>query len=102
MRSMLWWNHARVSLLEPGVKIFWYKIYQDKEAELGAPLMDERIGFIGLGLMGKPMARHLLSAAFPLTVFNRSQPAIDELDRQSPQPASSPSPPPDTTALLIP
>src|SRR5260370_33028301 len=52
--------------------------------------MDERIGFIGLGLMGKPMARHLLSAGFPLTVFNRSQPAIDELGREGAQAASSP------------
>src|SRR6266852_7321083 len=52
--------------------------------------MDERIGFIGLGLMGKPMARHLLSAGFPLTVFNRSQPAIDELEREGAQAASSP------------
>lgn len=39
----------------------------------------ERIGFIGLGLMGKPMAHNLLKAGFPLTVFNRSQPAMTEL-----------------------
>lgn len=37
------------------------------------------IGFIGLGLMGKPMALNLLKAGFPLTVFNRSQPALDVL-----------------------
>src|SRR5947209_15974396 len=41
--------------------------------------MTERIGFIGLGLMGRPMARHLLTAGYPLTVYNRSRPAIDEL-----------------------
>src|SRR5438552_13232526 len=41
--------------------------------------MTERIGFIGLGLMGRPMAQHLLSAGYQLTVFNRSRPAIDEL-----------------------
>src|SRR5438874_10345161 len=41
--------------------------------------MTERIGLIGLGLMGRPMARHLLTAGYPLTVFNRSRPAIDEL-----------------------
>lgn len=52
--------------------------------------MSERIGFIGLGLMGKPMARHLLSAGFQLTVFNRSQPAIDELVHEGAQAASSP------------
>ena len=38
-----------------------------------------RLGFIGLGLMGKPMAGHLLKAGFPLTVHNRSQAAVDEL-----------------------
>jgi 3-hydroxyisobutyrate dehydrogenase len=38
-----------------------------------------RVGFIGLGAMGKPMCRNLLKAGFPLTVWNRSRPAIDEL-----------------------
>lgn len=41
--------------------------------------MTERIGFIGLGHMGRPMAHHLLAAGYQLTVFNRSRPAIDEL-----------------------
>lgn len=31
-----------------------------------------RIGFIGLGIMGLPMAQHLLKAGYPLTVHNRS------------------------------
>ena len=38
-----------------------------------------RIGFIGLGIMGKPMARNLLRAGYPLVVYNRSRPAMDEL-----------------------
>ena len=38
-----------------------------------------RLGYIGLGLMGKSMARNLLRAGFPLVVFNRSRPAVDEL-----------------------
>jgi 2-hydroxy-3-oxopropionate reductase len=37
------------------------------------------VGMIGLGLMGKPMARNLLKAGFPLTVFNRSRAPIDAL-----------------------
>ena len=41
--------------------------------------MAERIGFIGLGLMGKPMAHHLLTAGYTLTAYNRSHAAIDEL-----------------------
>jgi 3-hydroxyisobutyrate dehydrogenase-like beta-hydroxyacid dehydrogenase len=31
-----------------------------------------KIGFIGIGLMGEPMARHLLSAGHPVKVWNRS------------------------------
>jgi 3-hydroxyisobutyrate dehydrogenase len=34
---------------------------------------------IGLGKMGSPMARNLLKAGFPLTVHNRSRPAVDAL-----------------------
>ena len=32
----------------------------------------QRIGFIGLGLMGQPMSRRLLEAGYPLTVWNRT------------------------------
>lgn len=39
----------------------------------------KRTGYIGLGLMGKPMARNILKAGFALTVFNRSRPAMEEL-----------------------
>jgi 2-hydroxy-3-oxopropionate reductase len=52
--------------------------------------MTERIGFIGLGLMGRPMAHHLLTAGYPLTVFNRSRPAIDELASAGARAAQSP------------
>lgn len=38
-----------------------------------------KIGFIGLGIMGKPMAKNLIKAGHELTVFNRSRPAVDEL-----------------------
>ncbi len=37
------------------------------------------IGFIGLGLMGKPMARNLMAAGAAMTVHNRSRPSVDEL-----------------------
>ncbi|MCY3734370.1 MAG: NAD(P)-dependent oxidoreductase [Chloroflexi bacterium] len=37
----------------------------------------ERIGFIGLGIMGVPMVANLLKAGFVPTVWNRSQPGID-------------------------
>jgi 2-hydroxy-3-oxopropionate reductase len=41
--------------------------------------MKEKIGFIGLGIMGKPMVRNLMKAGYEVTVYNRSKPAIDEL-----------------------
>ncbi len=39
----------------------------------------DRIGFIGLGIMGKPMVRNLLKAGYGVMVFNRSREAMDEL-----------------------
>ena len=39
----------------------------------------EQIGFIGLGIMGKPMATHLLNAGYPLTVLDRVREPQDEL-----------------------
>ncbi len=44
------------------------------------PLLDSRqIGFIGLGLMGRPMVVNLQRAGVQLHVYNRSQPVVDEL-----------------------
>ena len=40
----------------------------------GAP-----IGFIGLGIMGKPMARNLAMAGYDLVIYNRSQDDVDTL-----------------------
>ncbi len=37
------------------------------------------IGFIGLGIMGKPMAGHLIAAGHTVHVYNRSQAAVKEL-----------------------
>src|SRR5436190_6145376 len=52
--------------------------------------MQPRIGFIGLGIMGKPMAKNLLKAGFPLVVHNRSRAKVDELVREGATAASSP------------
>lgn len=38
-----------------------------------------KIGFIGLGIMGKPMVKNLLKANYSVMVWNRSQPAVDEV-----------------------
>ena len=38
-----------------------------------------KIGFIGLGIMGKPMAKNLIKAGHELTVYNRSRAAVDDV-----------------------
>jgi 2-hydroxy-3-oxopropionate reductase len=41
--------------------------------------MADTVGFIGLGVMGRPMAKNLIKGGFPVVVHNRSRPAVDEL-----------------------
>jgi len=48
------------------------------------------IGFIGLGIMGKPMASNLMKAGYPLVVHNRSQGAVAELSKEGARAAGSP------------
>ena len=52
--------------------------------------MAERVGFIGLGIMGKPMARNLMKVGYELTVHNRSRDAVDELAKEGATAADSP------------
>ncbi|HET9907717.1 MAG TPA: NAD(P)-binding domain-containing protein [Anaerolineales bacterium] len=49
-----------------------------------------KVGYIGLGLMGKSIARNILKAGFPLVVHNRSRGAVDELVAEGATAASSP------------
>ena len=49
----------------------------------------ERIGFIGLGIMGKPMAAHLLKAGYPVTVNNRGDEPVKELVAQGARAAAN-------------
>ena len=53
--------------------------------------MDERIGFIGLGLMGRPMAKNLLKRGYAVVAHNRSQAAVDDLVSAGAERASSPA-----------
>ncbi len=50
-----------------------------------------QVGYIGLGLMGKAIARNILKAGFPLVVHNRSQSAVDELVGEGARAASTPA-----------
>jgi 2-hydroxy-3-oxopropionate reductase len=52
--------------------------------------MKPGIGFIGLGIMGKPMAKNLLKAGFPLVVHNRSRAKMDEVVNEGATGATSP------------
>jgi len=49
-----------------------------------------KVGYIGLGLMGKSIARNILKAGFPLVVHNRSRTAVDELVAEGAVAANSP------------
>lgn len=52
--------------------------------------MAQVIGFIGLGIMGRPMAQNLLKAGYPLVVHSRSRGPVDEIVRAGAKVGSSP------------
>jgi 2-hydroxy-3-oxopropionate reductase len=49
-----------------------------------------KLGYIGLGLMGKPMAINLLKAGYPLVVHNRSRKVVNEIVKQGAEEAMTP------------
>jgi 2-hydroxy-3-oxopropionate reductase len=53
--------------------------------------MSERVGFIGLGLMGKPMAKNLLAKGFSLVVHSRSRGPVDELAQSGAEAVNTPA-----------
>ncbi len=53
--------------------------------------MDTNVGFIGLGVMGHPMALNLARAGTRLTVWNRTPSKTEELRRAGATVASSPA-----------
>jgi 2-hydroxy-3-oxopropionate reductase len=73
-----------------------YNFKNIKIVEQGSILLCHRslfmlkVGYIGLGLMGKSIARNILKAGFPLVVHNRSRAAVDELVGEGAQSANSP------------
>jgi 2-hydroxy-3-oxopropionate reductase len=52
--------------------------------------MAQTIGFIGLGIMGKPMSKNLLKAGYPLVVHSRSRGPVGEVVKAGAKAASSP------------
>jgi 2-hydroxy-3-oxopropionate reductase len=53
--------------------------------------MKERIGFVGLGVMGRPMARNLLAAGYDVVAFTRTAAVLDELAEAGAERAGSPA-----------
>ena len=51
--------------------------------------MAEQIGFVGLGIMGKPMARNLMQAGYALTVYDIVGEPVEELATEGATPAAS-------------
>ncbi|HTY63373.1 MAG TPA: NAD(P)-binding domain-containing protein [Acidobacteriota bacterium] len=49
------------------------------------------VGYIGLGIMGKSIARNIMKAGFPVVVHNRSRAAVQELCAEGAKEAFSPS-----------
>jgi 2-hydroxy-3-oxopropionate reductase len=54
-------------------------------------LTGQKTGFIGLGLMGKPMARNLAKAGAEMWVHNRSQTSVNELAAEGMHAGGSPN-----------
>ncbi|MCX8617563.1 2-hydroxy-3-oxopropionate reductase [Gilliamella sp. B2923] len=48
-----------------------------------------KIGFIGLGIMGKPMSKNLLKAGYSLVVCDKNQASVDELIKAGAQSATN-------------
>ena len=46
-------------------------------------MMPEKVGFVGLGIMGTPMARNLMAAGYELVVHNRSRKKAEDLAASS-------------------
>jgi len=63
--------------------------------------MAERVGFIGLGIMGGPMARNLMEAGYELTVQNRSPEKAEELGEAGATVAATPGEAAENSDVII-
>lgn len=67
----------------------------------GGRTMTKKIGFIGLGIMGKPMALNLIKSGFSLVVFDINKDAVDALVQAGAMAASSPLEVGDRSDIII-
>ena len=63
--------------------------------------MVERVGFIGLGLMGRPMSKRILQAGYRLVVHSRSSGPVEELASLGAEKAGSPREVAERSELII-
>jgi len=61
----------------------------------------KRVGFIGLGIMGTPMARNILRGGYPLVVYNRTIEKAEPLKAEGATVASSPKALADASDVII-
>ncbi|MFC4360362.1 NAD(P)-dependent oxidoreductase [Halobium salinum] len=54
-------------------------------------MSSQTVGFVGLGIMGEPMAKNVLDAGYPVVAHNRSDGPVDRLADAGATPASSPA-----------
>ncbi|HZG56237.1 2-hydroxy-3-oxopropionate reductase [Paenibacillus sp.] len=59
------------------------------------------IGFIGLGIMGRPMVRNLLAAGYSVHVYNRSRQAVEELAGEGASVCETPADAADRADIVI-
>ena len=60
-----------------------------------------RVGFVGLGIMGRPMVRNLLKAGFGVTVNSRTTASVDEMVALGAKRAASPAEAASATEMVI-
>ena len=53
--------------------------------------MVQKIGFIGLGIMGHAMSSNILTQGFSLCVWNRTRPKMKDLVKRGAKPADNPA-----------
>ena len=63
--------------------------------------MMQKIGFIGLGIMGKPMSRNLLKAGYPLLVYDIVPAVLEEIVRAGAEKGASPKDVAAKTGVII-
>ena len=61
----------------------------------------EKIGFVGLGIMGKPMSKNLLKAGYPLVVYDIVPAPVEELKQAGAEAGTSPSDVASKTNIII-